>query len=271
MKQLLIRTITGAIFVALMIWATLSAKMVLFNVFLIFTCIALYEYVKMLNAKDINISWAFYIVALALYFFIAYDPLFNYVGEIGILVIVLASSMILMIVDLFRNSYNAFDVIAYEVLGLLWIVLPMALINRIPVMFAHGNVILLLYFIIIWMSDTFAYCVGSLIGKHKLFERVSPKKTWEGSIGSLILTMLIAFFIPKIFPSVSLTSWQMLSMALIVFVSGTIGDLMESLLKRNFEVKDSGGILPGHGGILDRFDSTLLSIPCVIIYLIIIL
>ena len=138
-------------------------------------------------------------------------------------------------------------------------------------MFAHGNVILLLYFIIIWMSDTFAYCVGSLIGKHKLFERVSPKKTWEGSIGSLILTMLLAFFIPKIFPSVSLTSVQMLWMALIVFVSGTIGDLMESLLKRQFEVKDSGGILPGHGGILDRFDSTLLSIPCVIIYLIIIL
>ena len=230
MKQLLIRTITGAVFVALMIWATLSAKMVLFNVFLIFTCIALFEYVKMLNAKDINISWAFYIVALVLYFFIAYDPLFNYVGEIGILVILLALSMILMTVDLFRNSYNAFDVIAYEVLGLLWIVLPMALINRIPMMFAHGNVILLLYFIIIWMSDTFAYCVGSLIGKHKLFERVSPKKTWEGSIGSLILTMLLAFFIPKIFPSVSLTSVQMLWMALIVFVSGTIGDLMESLL-----------------------------------------
>lgn len=117
----------------------------------------------------------------------------------------------------------------------------------------------------LWTNDTGAYLAGRFFGKHKLFERISPKKTWEGSIGGGILTIGVAFILSVYFTNLDQTNWIVL--AILVAVFGGLGDLVESMLKRSLNIKDSGNLLPGHGGILDRFDGLLLSIPFIYSYL----
>ena len=130
-----------------------------------------------------------------------------------------------------------------------------------------GPVLLLSVIVMIWVNDTFAYLVGSLVGKHRLFERISPKKSWEGSVGGFIFTLGIAALYAHYTGLLGLN--QSLAMATIVVIFGSLGDLTESMLKRQAGVKDSGNLIPGHGGILDRFDATFFVIPFVFVYLII--
>ena len=120
-------------------------------------------------------------------------------------------------------------------------------------------------FIFLWLNDSGAYCVGSLIGKRRLFERISPKKSWEGSIGGGVVCIIAAVVLSFYF--VELTMGQWIGLALTIVVFGTWGDLTESLLKRQLKIKDSGTFLPGHGGLLDRFDSSLMAIPAAVVYL----
>ncbi len=127
--------------------------------------------------------------------------------------------------------------------------------------------ILLGILILIWVYDSMAYCVGVPFGKHRLFERVSPKKSWEGTIGGAILTLVAGYFINLLFPILTKTDW--LAITLIVIVFGSLGDLIESLFKRSIDIKDSGELLPGHGGLLDRLDSFIFTVPWVLFYLII--
>ena len=154
-----------------------------------------------------------------------------------------------------------------------YIALPLSTINLLA--FQTGgegqyNALLpLSIFVFLWVNDTGAYCVGSLIGKHKLFPRVSPGKTWEGSVGGGLLVLVAAAVIGWLTGgedgSLSIPIWMGLGLVVVVF--GTLGDLVESLFKRTLGVKDSGNILPGHGGMLDRFDSSLMAIPAAVIYL----
>lgn len=131
----------------------------------------------------------------------------------------------------------------------------------------HGfNVTLLIaMFVTIWLNDTGAYLVGVSIGKHKMFERISPKKSWEGFIGGAVTALVTGYVFSLFFPQISLLSWLIFSEIVVVF--GTFGDLLESLMKRAIKVKDSGDVIPGHGGLLDRFDSMLLAAPAIFIYL----
>jgi phosphatidate cytidylyltransferase len=119
--------------------------------------------------------------------------------------------------------------------------------------------------LLIWVSDVGAYLVGSLIGKHKLYERISPGKTWEGSIGATIITVACSYIVSNWFPELAFKHWMVIGIIICVF--GTMGDLIESMLKRQANVKDSGSIMPGHGGFLDRFDSLLFSAPFIYAYL----
>jgi phosphatidate cytidylyltransferase len=178
---------------------------------------------------------------------------------------------LLFVIELFRKQEQPFTNIAYSVLGVVWIVLPFSLVNRISFMHADGKFILLAIFIFVWVYDTFAYCIGTVWGRHRLAERISPKKSWEGTAGSALITMGLTFFMPKIFVDFPFTDSQWMIFAAIIVVAATMGDLTESLFKRQLLVKDSGNILPGHGGVLDRFDSILFVIPFIIIYLILIL
>ena len=120
-------------------------------------------------------------------------------------------------------------------------------------------------FLLVWVNDTFAYLSGSLLGKHKLFPRISPKKSWEGSIGGGVFSIASSFVFAHYFSFLSV--WEWAGLALVVVIFGTWGDLTESLMKRQLGIKDSGHILPGHGGMLDRFDSALLAIPAAVVYL----
>ncbi|MFQ5335905.1 MAG: phosphatidate cytidylyltransferase, partial [Flavobacteriales bacterium] len=152
--------------------------------------------------------------------------------------------------------------------GVLYISLPFALITFIALPgggdYNHWG--LLAYFILVWTNDTGAYLAGISMGRHKLAKRISPKKTWEGSIGGFIMTMLAALLMWHLqITSFQLQDWLIISSVVVVF--GNLGDLAESNLKRALDLKDSGGLLPGHGGLLDRFDAVLFSAPLVLFYL----
>jgi len=125
--------------------------------------------------------------------------------------------------------------------------------------------LLLGYFVILWINDTFAYLFGTAFGKHRLFERISPKKSWEGSIGGALISIIAAWLIASFTNSLPLIHWIVI--AIIIVICGTLGDLVESMLKRSLNCKDSGTLLPGHGGILDRFDSVLISAPIIFVYI----
>lgn len=135
--------------------------------------------------------------------------------------------------------------------------------SEMAAVFAPQKVLGMIFFI--WINDTGAYLVGSFIGKHKMYERISPGKTWEGTLGGVLLCLALSFAMVKVFPQLTLPHWMAISVLVGVF--GTLGDLVESMLKRLAGVKDSGNIMPGHGGVLDRFDSLLFAAPFVFVYL----
>ena len=156
----------------------------------------------------------------------------------------------------------------------MYIALPFSLLNVLAFnatsegIVAFNTLLPLSIFIFLWVNDSGAYCVGSLIGRHKLFPRISPGKSWEGSIGGAVFVLAAAYAISYFLDEeqmLTMPAW--LGLGLVVVVFGTWGDLVESLFKRTLGIKDSGNILPGHGGMLDRFDSSLLAIPAAVVYL----
>lgn len=159
-----------------------------------------------------------------------------------------------------------FTNIAYTFLGIFYVAMPYALLNIAA--FESGTYNFEIIFgclFILWASDTGAYIAGTLFGRRKLFERISPKKSWEGALGGAVLAFVFAFIMQLYFTV--LAPWQWYCVAVIIIVGGIYGDLIESLLKRSIEIKDSGSILPGHGGFLDRFDGLLISAPFIVAFL----
>jgi len=159
-----------------------------------------------------------------------------------------------------------FTNIAFTFLGIFYVAVPFALLN---IAAFEGNVynyeIIFGCLFILWASDTGAYFAGTFFGKRKLFERISPKKSWEGFFGGALLALIFAYGLSEFFHSISLLQW--LIIGVIIIIGGTFGDLIESLLKRSIEIKDSGTSIPGHGGFLDRFDGLLISAPFIVAYL----
>lgn len=174
----------------------------------------------------------------------------------------------LFLIQLFSISTHPIQNIAFTVLGLICVTLPLSFFMAIGISPGKPNpyqsALLLNYFSLVWASDTGAFVTGKAVGKHPLFRRISPNKTWEGSLGGAACAGLTALLVHRFVPTLSLAHW--LVIALIVVVSGTFGDLIKSMMKRSLGVKDAGTILPGHGGILDRFDSLLGSAPFVFAY-----
>lgn len=174
--------------------------------------------------------------------------------------------VLVLIIELYRKKENPIHNWAYFLLGQIIIALPFSLLNFILYMGDQYQPLLLIaVFATIWINDTGAYLVGITFGKHRMFERVSPKKSWEGFWGGAVTALVSGYVFSLIIPEISLLSWLFFSEIVVVF--GTFGDLLESLMKRTVHVKDSGDVIPGHGGLLDRFDSMLLVAPAVFIYL----
>ncbi|MCB0803549.1 MAG: phosphatidate cytidylyltransferase [Bacteroidetes bacterium] len=177
----------------------------------------------------------------------------------------------IFIIELFRNRPQPIPNIGYTILGIIYVAIPFTLLHEIAYFanYKFGNTynynILIGYFFVLWANDTGAYLVGRKIGKTKLFERISPKKTWEGSIGGAVFGLIVGYVNFLLFPEISLIVW--LGIAIIIVVFGSLGDLVESLFKRSLNIKDSGKLLPGHGGVLDRFDGIFISAPMVYTFL----
>lgn len=175
----------------------------------------------------------------------------------------------IFIAELYRNQESPFQNIGTTIISFVYVVAPFSLLNYI---YQYGESLseyayqfILAFFILVWINDTLAYVTGLLAGRHKLFPRISPKKTWEGFFGGFLFSLAAGYGLFVVFLGSSMETW--LGYAAIVAIFATFGDLVESMLKRNFEVKDSGNILPGHGGMLDRFDGVLLASPAVYLYL----
>ena len=184
---------------------------------------------------------------------------------------------IIMIIELYRKKEKPFDSLAHTFFSVVYIAVPFSMFpfaafsrNGIDSILPHSSIqfspaIVLGFLVLLWANDTGAYLIGITFGKHRLMERISPKKSWEGFFGGLLITAAIACLLPGWFGVLCITDWIIISV--IISVTGTYGDLAESMLKRSLGVKDSGNILPGHGGFLDRFDSMILSFPLVYLYI----
>lgn len=266
MKNLVLRTCTGIVFLSAVISSFLFYDVVpafFYLLFLFFTVVGTFELTRM--AENIGVK-ANVGVALLMSSFVFTWPTFCYFMpffSFNALCIVLSLLfVILLFIELFNNENHSLTNTAVSCLPMFWVAVPFAMIGEL--LLRDQMALVLSIFIIIWLNDTLAYCSGRLFGKHKLFERISPKKTVEGFVISMVLTAAIAvtfYWIPFFSVACFTTPWHWAGLALLVILSGTFGDLAESMFKRNCDVKDSGKILPGHGGVLDRFDSSFFAIP----------
>lgn len=262
------RLVTGAVFVSVIMGCIWWNFWSMVGLFLFISFLGLWEFYSLLEKASFHPQKYFGIMSGMLFFL---SPLVA--NNILFMIISIFVCFVLFFIELFRNKAHPFSNIGFTLLGIIYIVVPFLLLSVASLDSASSDISyspenLIGFFLLIWANDTFAYLVGRAMGKTKLFERISPKKTWEGTIGGIICAQGIAYIISIFSSELTLIQWMILS--LIVSVFGTLGDLVESMFKRSLGVKDSGNILPGHGGILDRFDAVFLSAPFVVAYLIII-
>ena len=276
-KNLVIRSITGVLFVVCMVSCFLNPRAMVF-LFALITGLSIWEYCGLVNQKeDVTVN-RFITTVAGVYFFLAVAGFrTGIVGNFVVFVPYLLTIIYLFIGGLYTANKNAINDWAYTMLSQMYIALPFSMINVLAFETSafdgqiHYDMLLpLSVFIFLWTIDSGAFCSGSLFGKHKLFPRICPAKSWEGSIGGGIFVIIAAIIIGYIANDgeahrLSILGW--VGLGVVVAVFGTWGDLVESLFKRTLGVKDSGNILPGHGGMLDRFDSSLMAIPAAVIYL----
>lgn len=265
MNNFLKRTLSGFLFVVLVVGSILFSPYAFIVVFSIICGWSVYEFHKLTNTlKDVNVNVWFSFAGAVLLFLCSFlfasgtwrYPVFSIYGFYIVLV---------FISELYQQKSNPINNWAYFILGQIFVALPFSLLNFILYIEGWQPLLLLSVFITIWINDTGAYLVGVIFGKHRLFERISPKKSWEGFFGGAVAALLSGYLFSLFIPQISLVNWLVFSEIIVIF--GTFGDLIESLLKRTVDVKDSGNVIPGHGGLLDRFDSMLLAAPVVFIFL----
>jgi phosphatidate cytidylyltransferase len=263
MKQ---RAITGLFFIIVMIGSNLLGSYVFSVFYLLLSMFCLLEFYKLVKQGGMEPSkWAGVINGVLLFFFFAancYFPAYKF-----ILILPVCMSFI-SIYELYKKTPAPFTNIGFTYLGLLMAIVPFAFFHAMA--FLRGDGVFNLhvplgFLIMLWSNDTGAYLVGSKFGRNKLFERHSPKKSWEGFIGGILICALASYILSIFYVEYDWTQWILIS--LIISIFGTMGDLVESMFKRSLNVKDSGGILPGHGGLLDRFDGLLMAAPIVYAYL----
>lgn len=269
------RAITGVLFVAILVRCILYDAFSFGILFTVISALTIYEFAQLVNmrAEGVKINKTINMLGGA-YLFLAIMGFCIDAADSKIFIPYVLLLLYMMISELYLKKENPVLNWAYSMLSQLYIGLPFALLNVLAFhndpasefsSISYNPILPLSIFIFLWLNDTGAYCIGSLIGKHRLFERISPKKSWEGSIGGGVVAIGVSFILAHYFPFMSMMEWA--GLALVVVIFGTWGDLTESLLKRQLHVKDSGNILPGHGGMLDRFDSSLMAIPAAVVYL----
>ncbi len=275
-KNLITRSITGILFVAIIVTCFFDALGMLF-LFTLVTGMTTYEYCTLMN-EHANVTINRFIVTVAsAYFFIAMAGWCAGITPAAVFIPYLLTIIYLFIAELYTKAENPINNLAYTTLSQMYIALPFSMIPVLAFMAqnngqsSYNYLLPLSVFIFLWVNDSGAYCIGTLFGKHRLFERISPKKSWEGSIGGAAFVLIASIIIALLSGNNEGNSLNRLlvwiGLGQVVVVAGTLGDLVESLIKRTIGVKDSGNILPGHGGMLDRFDSSLMALPAAVIYI----
>lgn len=267
LKNLLVRALSGAVFVALIVGSLLWCPQAFAALMLLCMVVSMHEFYGISRALGIKPQYGLGMTTAVLMFAAGYAFAFGLCcphSDMYLLLTLIPLFMLVFFVELFRKKAAPFTNIAYTLLSLIYVALPFALINVVYAADAH---LMLCFFILLWANDTFAYLFGITFGRHKLFPSISPKKSWEGYVGGILSVVVCAYFLHRAFEDIPLI--HMVSVGVIVSVTAVLADLVESMLKRSAGVKDSGKIMPGHGGLLDRFDAALLSLPLVFVYVMI--
>ncbi len=278
MKNLITRSITGVIFVAIVVTCFLRPEAMIL-VFALVTGLTVWEYAGLIDAHTDGSVNRFITTAAGVYLFFAMAGYCSDITPPAVFIPYLLTVVYLFISELYLAAPNPINNWAYTMLSQMYIALPFSMLNVLAFRTdTDGNTLFtpllpLSVFVFLWINDTGAYLSGSLFGKHKLFPRVSPGKSWEGSIGGGLLVVAVAALMgwletsgTVVMDNVYFSIPEWMGLGLIVVFFGTWGDLVESLFKRTLGIKDSGSILPGHGGMLDRFDSSLMALPAAVIY-----
>ena len=274
------RAITGIIFVGVLIGCILGGPISFTLLFALITALTIHEFGVIISKQpDVEINKPICMLA-GVFLFFGFAYLGVMPGQTEILIPYLFLIIYLLVSELYLKKKNPLNNWAYAMMSQIYIALSFAMLNVLAYhsignegelsnyQVQYNPILPLSIYIFTWINDTGAYCTGMLFGKHRLFERISPKKSWEGSIGGGVFSIIAAIVMAHYFPFMPISIW--IGLALTVVIFGTLGDLTESLLKRTIGIKDSGNILPGHGGMLDRFDSTLMAVPAAVVYLYII-
>jgi len=272
-KTFYTRATTALVFVALLLGCVWYNYLSFILFFTVVSFIGLYEFFKLsenLNAQPSKIvGYALNVLAIVITIWYPFIQMPNYLKFLPHLFI--AFCFFLFIIELFREI-SSLNNVAYLLLSLLYVTVPCCMLismvlhfdyTEVRNIFQPQRVLGMIFFI--WLNDTGAYFVGSFFGKHKLYEKISPNKTWEGTLGGIAFCIGLSFVVASMFPQLAQIHW--IAISIIVAVFGTLGDLVESMLKRMAGVKDSGSLMPGHGGVLDRFDSLFFATPFVFCYL----
>ena len=279
MKNLITRSITGVIFVTAIVVCFMRPEAMIL-LFALVTGLTVWEYTGIVNGIENVCVNRFLATVAAVYFFLGMAGFCAGIVPSAVFIPYLLTVVYMFIAELYTKAPNPINNWAYTMLSQMYIALPFAMVNVLAFRGVGNGVVYnylapLSIFVFLWTNDTGAYLSGSLFGKHKLFPRVSPGKSWEGSIGGGLLVLLVAALVGMYQNSdmhetateLILTVPQWMGLGLVVVLFGTWGDLVESLFKRTIGIKDSGNILPGHGGMLDRFDSSLMAFPAAVTYL----
>lgn len=260
MNETVTRALSGAVYVVLLLSCILHSELSFYILFGGFLGLTTIEFCKLVQLPR-SIPAAFAVAIFALFCDSTYYPLQD--GILTVFTVLVSFKLLYSLFSKKEHTITTFEKWLY-LLG--YIILPFVIITKIPFGISGYNPkIIIGIFILIWTNDTFAYVVGKSIGKHKLFERISPKKTIEGFIGGLVFSILAGIITAKYLLNTSnLTIW--IGTAILVSIFATVGDLVQSKFKRIAGVKDSGKIMPGHGGILDRLDSMIFVAPFVFLF-----
>ena len=290
MKNLILRTITGIAFVAVLVGAIVYSPFTFGALFAVVSALSTMEFCNIVNKQEgVRVNTFICMLASMLLYFAVFAYSCGYAFNnlsmpLAVFLPYLLTLLYLLVSHLYFGRKNALMSWAYTMMSQIYVALPFALLTCLYAIPVKEGILLcwvypLAVFVFLWCSDSGAYCVGSLLGKkipYRLFPSISPNKSWVGSIGGGLLAILVAWLVRSNNDMMSgaikvavefLDATQWMGFGLVVAVFGTWGDLVESQIKRQLGIKDSGNVLPGHGGFLDRFDSSLLAIPASLIYI----
>lgn len=276
MNNFIVRAITGTLFVAAIVVCFINPTAMTL-LFALITGMTVWEFTGLVNMREgIDTNRMISTVA-GVYFFIAMVGFCSALTPPTVFIPYLITLIYLLVAELYAKNPDPISTWAYTMMSQLYIALPFSMLGVLafratPEGTVYTYLMPLSVFVFLWINDTGAYCCGSLLGRHKLFPRISPGKSWEGSIGGAVFVAAAAVLIWHLTELYGVNDLQLnvaewIGLGLVVTVFGTWGDLVESLFKRTLGIKDSGKILPGHGGMLDRFDSSLLALPAAVVYL----